>query len=274
MTGIVYMLLTALCWSFMGVCIKGNTQSFLLISAINCGIGLILNVGLNRSKFVFNKTVIIAALAQFMMTLSFTLANQFTSVGNAIVLQNTSIVFVIIYQSLLKKKIPKLSDLLVICLILSGVVIFFIDSLTFQGMIGNLVAIFCGAVYGLQFYENSKENAHQYTSLVVAYLLGISLLAFDIQSVGKVTLNQWVLLIIQGLICNGLGNYFFTKGIQIVNPLTGNMICMLEILFSPCWAYLFFREAMGQWAFIGAVIIVVGIALHLYEENIYSKKEI
>ena len=52
MIGYIYMLLTALCWSFAGVCIRFNSQTAIMISAINGLIGLILNSIMNKQKIL------------------------------------------------------------------------------------------------------------------------------------------------------------------------------------------------------------------------------
>lgn len=267
MIGYIYMLLTALCWSFAGVCIRFNSQSAIVIAGINGLIGLILNSIINRQKILINKTIIVGAIAQFMMGITFTFANQLTTVGNAIILQYTSMIFVLIYQTIDTKKLPTLKQIGIVCIVIIGMITFFFESLSLKGMIGNIISIISGAFYGLQFYVNTKKEANPVSSMLLAFMMNTTLLLFVFKDIPSIAINEWGVLLVQGIVCAGLGSFFFSKGISLVHPLSANILCMLEIIFSPLWALLLFKEKMSFYAIIGAVIMVFGIILNLYMEN-------
>lgn len=265
--GYIYMFLTALCWSFAGVCIRFNSQSAIMITAINGLIGLTLNTLINRQKLVVNKIVILAAIAQFMMGMTFTYANQLTTVGNAIILQYTSMIFVLLYQSIDTKRLPYLKQVAAVLLVIVGMVTFFFESLTFAGMLGNVISIISGAFYGLQFYVNTKEKADPKSSMLLAFMMNTSLILLVFKDLPAVAISEWAVLLAQGIVCAGLGSYFFARGISLVPPLSANIICMLEIIFSPLWAFMIFGEQMSVNAIIGAIIMVIGIVLNLWMES-------
>jgi drug/metabolite transporter (DMT)-like permease len=272
--GYIYLVLTALFWSFAGICIRFNNQSALFISVINAMIGVCFNLIFNHQKIKLNKTILFAGFCQFMMGVTFILANQLTTVGNAIILQYTSMIFVLIYQCIDKRQLPKLKQILIIFVVIVGMILFFLDSISFQGLLGNIIAIISGAFYGLQFYINTKENADPYSSMIVNFLFSIALIGFVIRDFGNVTIVEWSAMATSGLICAGLGSLCFAKGISKVNALTANIICMLEIIFAPIWAYLIFHETIGQMSLIGAAIMLSGMLYHLYLENQINKKSV
>lgn len=196
--GYIYMFLTALCWSFAGVCMRFNSQSAIMITAINGLIGLSLNTVLNRQKLVINKTIVLAAVAQFMMGMTFTYANQLTIVGNAIILQYTSMIFVLLYQTIDTRKLPNLKQISIVLHVIIGMVTFFFESLTLAGMIGNVISIISGAFYGLQFYVNTKDGANPKSSMLLAFMMNSSLLLFVFKKIGYVALSEWAVLLLQG----------------------------------------------------------------------------
>lgn len=265
--GYIYLLLTALFWSFAGICIRFNHQSALLISVVNAVIGISFNLIFNHQKFRLNKTILLAGFCQFMMGVTFVFANQLTTVGNAIILQYTSMIFVLIYQSIDKKRLPKLQQIMVIFVVIIGMSLFFFDSISFKGMLGNIIAIISGAFYGLQFYVNTKENANPYSSMITNFLFSISLIVFVYKDFVNVTSVEWIAMAGSGLICAGLGSLCFARGIAIVNPFTANIICMLEIIFAPLWAYFIFQETIGELSLVGAVIMLTGMIYHMCMEN-------
>lgn len=272
--GYIYLLLTALFWSFAGICIRFNNQSALLISVINAVIGISFNLVFNHQKFKLNKTILFAGFCQFMMGITFVFANQLTTVGNAIILQYTSMIFVLIYQCVDKRKFPKLQQIIIIFVVIIGMILFFLDSISFKGVLGNIIAIISGAFYGLQFYINTKAKADPYSSMIINFLFSISLIGFVINDFGYVTTVEWTAMAGSGLICAGLGSLCFARGISLVNAFTANIICMLEIVFAPIWAYLIFHETIGQMSFVGALIMLSGMLYHLYLENQINKKSI
>ncbi|WP_041138377.1 DMT family transporter [Beduini massiliensis] len=271
--GYIYLLLTALFWSFAGICIRFNNQSALLISVTNAGIGISFNLIFNHQKVKWNKTILFASFCQFIMGITFICANQLTTVGNAIILQYTSMIFVLIYQCIDKRKLPKLQQIGIIFMVILGMILFFFDSISFKGMLGNIIAILSGAFYGLQFYVNTKEKADPYSSMIISFIFSLLLIGFVIKDFRNVTTVEWTAMAGSGLICAGLGSLCFARGIVRVNAFTANIICMLEIVFAPIWAYLIFQEVLGPMSFIGAIVMVTGIVGHLYLENKKIKKK-
>ena len=147
---------TAVCWSFMGILTKWNTQSPFLIGGVTSTIVLVFTLVVARPQLRFSPLIVGVGLASFFTGLTFRYANQLTTVGNAIVLQYTSMIFVIVYQSLAERRMPALRHVLVVLGAFAGMALFFMGSLSAEGMLGNLLAIASGASFGLQFYLNSR----------------------------------------------------------------------------------------------------------------------
>ncbi|MFR2951147.1 MAG: hypothetical protein ACLTKG_07460 [Collinsella intestinalis] len=78
---------TAVCWSFMGILTKWNTQSPFLIGGVTSTIVLVFTLVVARPQLRFSPLIVGVGLASFFTGLTFRYANQLTTVGNAIVLQ-------------------------------------------------------------------------------------------------------------------------------------------------------------------------------------------
>ncbi|GIT57850.1 MAG: hypothetical protein Ct9H300mP18_12790 [Candidatus Neomarinimicrobiota bacterium] len=46
--------------------------------------------------------------------------------------------------------------------------------------------------------------------------------------------------------------------LKYVSALDAILVGMLEPVFNPIWVYIFVGEAMGEWAFIGAALVIIG----------------
>lgn len=268
--GCCYMFLTAICWSLAGVLIRFNSQTGLMISTVCSCIAFLFNILFYRQKWIINKTVIFVAICQYIMGITFIYANQLTTVGNAIVLQYTSMIFVLIYQSIDERKLPKKRQLGIVFMVVVGMFLFFFDDISFEGMIGNILAIISGLFFGLQFYVNSKEQADAYTSTQLSYFISMLGICFVFKDLPTIQSTEWMTMIISGVIQTALGGIFFAKGIVLIEAFTANVICMSEVILAPLWAYLIFHETISLMSLVGGTLIILGILFNImfdYFEN-------
>ena len=107
--GYADLFLTALCWSFVGLFTRSNACSAWLTSAVASLSGLLFLLVVVRPTLRFTKRAVLVGLASCVTSLTFIFANKLTSVGNAIVLQYSSTIFVIIYESIERRHLPHAS---------------------------------------------------------------------------------------------------------------------------------------------------------------------
>lgn len=252
-----YVAITALCWSTGGLFIKSVEQSGFLIVGAEAFFALVFCLLFQRHRFQWTKFVLMTGFFQFLMQICFVFANLLTTVGNTIVLQYTSMIFVLIYQSLDKRRLPKPYQLLVIVLALTGMVTFFFDQLSWDGLLGNILAIASGAFLGAQFYLNTKEQADANSSLYIQYFLCAltTLVYLAVHPSIQVSVSDGLYLLAAGIVTNGISGIFFAKGIEGISGFTANIICMSEAVLAPIWAFLFLHERLSPAACIGAVLI-------------------
>ncbi|MDF9824757.1 drug/metabolite transporter (DMT)-like permease [Breznakia sp. PF5-3] len=264
--GYLYLFITAFCWSTAGTFIRFNSQSGLLIACIGSVVALFFNLCFYRKQWKFNSTILAVAIFQVICGITFIYANQLTSVGNAIVLQYTSMIFVLIFESVDKRRLPMLRQLVIIAIVIFGMVLFFLDSISVKGMIGNALAIISGAFFGLQFYINTKPLADAYSSTNISYCLTMLFLVFIFHDLFKVRSLEWGAMLASGVFQTALGGIFFAKGIKEVSAFTANVICMSEIILAPLWTFILFHETISIVSLFGAFIIVLGILANIYIE--------
>ena len=113
--GTVYVLLSAIFFSLGGVLIKGIPWSPLTIQggrSIFASVVIICYMLFSRRKFVINRSVILGAICNFVMALTFVAATKMTTAANAIVLQFTEPIFVILLMWVIYKIKPGKAELL------------------------------------------------------------------------------------------------------------------------------------------------------------------
>lgn len=271
--GYVYALLTALCWSTAGLFVRYINQSAFVIAGSTGLIAFIFNQLVNRNSIKLTKFTILIGLCQLIMHISFVYANQLTSIGNAIVLQYSSMIFVLIYQSIDKRKLPSSYQYIIITMAAIGMMIFFLDSFSLQGNIGNLLAVLSGAFFGLQFYLNTKEKADPTSSLMIQYLISI-LIMIPIVMIKPIKFSSQdvMFIVLSGVFQTGLSGIFFAKCIVKIPAFSANVICMSEVIIAPIWAFIFLNEVFTPYTLIGAIIIICSLLLNVYMEYLTKEK--
>ena len=255
---------TAVLWSFIGVLVRGNSQSPFLIGGVSAVVTATFLLLTCRPRLVFNRTVVLSGVSAFVTGCTFNFANQLTTVGNAIVLQYTSMIFVIVYQAVAERRLPAGYKVLSVAFAFMGMALFFFDELSPQGMLGNILSIVSGAAFGLCFFLNTRPDAAPLASSLVSNACAAVPLLFFAGRLCTVAPHEWGFMVIQGLLCSGMASVLYARGIAKTPAFMANLICMSEVVMAPVWSYLFFGEVFGRMAFVGASIIISVIVVNLW----------
>ena len=206
----------------------------------------------------------------FVTTVLFMFANKMTSAANAIVLQYTAPVFVLIASTLASKSKFKLADICTIALTLFGIVLFFVDHLGEGAIAGDIMALLSGATFAGVFFFNGLPDSSPPDASLLGCALSLLLVPFmftDAQVVAGGAL-PWVAILLIGVIQQGCAYYFFSKGVQQTGPVAASIICTAEPILNPLWVFLVMGETPGFLSLIGGAIVVVSISVY----NVMSAK--
>ena len=260
--GPLLVFISALCFSTCGVAMKYVPWHAMAInSARNCLGILVLLVYLlaTRHKIKINRAVLIGALAITLSQIFFMFANKLTTAGNAIILQFTAPVWVIIFSIAVFKKKPSKIDLTAVVLVFAGVLCFFIDGLSEGNTLGNVMAVASGMTYSWVFLMNEDKEADPISSTFISMMLNIVIgLPWLIRTdLAAATQSTWIALIVLGIVDVGLGYVLLAIGIQKTPAVAACLISGIEPIANPIWVALIYGEILTPLAFIGAAIVFV-----------------
>ena len=262
------MALCAALWSIGGLFVKLISWDPMLIAGMRSLIAAAatgIYILLIRQKLVFNKWSLLSGLAVGSVCGMFVFANKLTTAANAIVLEYSSPVWVLLIGTLfLHKKIHR-RDILVVAAALCGIALFFMDQLTPGGMIGNIIAIVSGISMAMVFIANSQaadSDAVRYTGILLGHsmcgVLGIiGLFIYPFHPTGAEI--GYILLL--GVVQIAIPYILLAIASKHCPALAGNLISMLEPLLNPVWVMLFYGETPGFFAMIGSAVIIGSVAI-------------
>lgn len=275
--GPLYLLFAAVLWSTAGVLTKFIPWSALSVACVRGVVAALVQILYTRTfRIKITKPVLLTACCYLGETLLFTFANKMTSAGSAIVLQNTSPLYIILMSLIVLKQKPSKLDCCVGVVIFSGILLSMLDTLRggelpgSSPMLGNLLALLSGVFYAGIFFTSRLPGANSLHSTILGnalYVLLLPSLFFDEAVMNPASTSvpawqSWAAMLFMGACQLGLSWICFSKGIKTTPALQASFITMVEPVLNPILALLLLGEAMGTLSIIGSVLVVVTIAAH------------
>lgn len=212
---------------------------------------------LRRPQFTWSSAQIGGGVAYAFTGFLFITATKWTTAANAIILQYTAPVYVALFGIWFLKESVRKMDWFLIAGILGGMVLFFFDQLSMEGLWGNILAILSSITFAW-FILFLRKQKHQ--SPVESVLIGSAIAAmigFPFMFDSLPDLQSWLALLFLGLIQQGLALFLYTTAIKHVTALEAIVISTLEPIFNPIWVLWFIGELPGFWALAGGSVVIV-----------------
>ena len=260
--GICYVLIAAALFSIGGLCIKMVPWNPLAINGARSLISvMVLAIYLKsiKHKLVFTPAVLFGAVCMTGTTSLFCVANKLTTAANAIVLQFTAPIFVILLMWALKNVKPQKLDIVACGVVFSGIICFFVDGLLVGNMLGNVIAVLSGVCYAGVFMMNSFEKSDAISSVFLGHALsavtGIGFVFketdFSVQTISGI--------LILGVFQMAIAYIFMSKGLEQISAITASLTSAIEPILNPLLVALFWGEMVSALSLIGAFIVVLGV---------------
>jgi drug/metabolite transporter (DMT)-like permease len=248
---------TAVLWSFGGVLIKSVPWNPLAIAGVRSLIALpVLLAAARRNPLPRSGDEAWGAAAYALTVISFVSATKLTTAANAILLQYTAPVWVVLFGRLLLGERVKRFDLAAIAVTFCGMGLFFMDRLSLSGAGGNALAILSGLAFALlAVFLRRQKNASPVSSVLLGNLLTA---AIGLPFAGPPWPDAagWAALLLLGVFQIGLSYVLYTAAIRHVPALEAILILFVEPVLNPVWVFLVLGETPGPWAFAGGAVVI------------------
>lgn len=272
---ILLILFAVLLWSTGGLFIKLTT-----LNAIHVNFGraffaaIVVGVFIAfRRQLKFDWFIIFVSIFYAATLTSFVYANKNTTAANAIFLQYTAPVYILIFAPLILKEKFRVTDLITVVVCLAGMSLFFLEEANAQNVLatnifaGNIAGLVSGVCLGLYFVLLRHPRSLQFNpALSVFYgniIIIIFMLPFILFNPQVPTTLDILAISYLGIFQIGLAYILFTYGLaKGVRSLDASIIGFVEPLLNPVWVFLFIKETPSKWAIIGGIIIIGAIVFH------------
>ncbi len=257
-----YLILAAVSWSTSGVLVKMlDWQPVAILAGRSLFAVIVFLVYLRRVPTKFNRWKILAAAGSILTQFLFVTSTKLTTAANAIFLQYTAPIYVVLLAFWFLREKPSRTDWLSMFVIFAGMFLFFGDKLSTDGFYGNVLAILSGVTSAIMIvsFRAQKDGAPAESALIASFAMAV----FGFPSLLKETwtVTDWSIIAYLGLFQIGLAFVFFTIGIKHIPALEANLVGTLEPVLNPVWVFLFLGERMGTYALFGGLVVLAGVAL-------------
>jgi drug/metabolite transporter (DMT)-like permease len=227
---------------------------------------------LRRIPFRFSRDQIIAAVAYSLTMILFVTATKMTTAANAILLQYTNPVFVILFGYFFLDEKTDVTDILTVLGVLGGLALFFSGdssgALFRSGNLGIILALGSGLTFGIctVFLRRQKEGRPE-DSLILAHFLTF---AFSVPfwfTVSLPDMKSTAGLLLLGIFQVGLPSILYARGLTRITAVSAVLITMIEPVMNPVWVALFYKEFPSVQAVCGGAVILFFIFLRVFIKN-------
>jgi DME family drug/metabolite transporter len=265
---ILFVLAAAIIWSTGGLFIKAAGFSSIALSsgrALLAGVTIALVT--RRERFGFNRVTLLAAVFYAALLFLFVLSTKLTTAANAIFLQYTAPVYILLLEPLLYKERFRPRDALVVFVCIVGMSLFFVGKLRPQDVAGNLAALASGvffALFVLLLRHHKAREVNRASAVIYGnFLLAIACAPALLSEAAGASAKDWLLVAYLGVIQLGAGYALFTAGMaRGVRSLDAGIVGYIEPVLNPLWVFLFIGERPSRFALIGGAIIISAVAAH------------
>ena len=263
--GLLLIFLASVLFSLGGLLIKVIPWQALTINAWRCGISvcmLLLFAKITHHKLKLTPGVWAGAAAMCLTVSSYALANKLTTAANAILIQFTNPVFVILFLWLFFHEKPKKLDIITCMVVFGGIACFFLDGLSAGNLLGNAVALFSGLCYAWVFLLNKIPGGDPLYSTILGHamcvLIGLPSAVRETEYSGPIILCA----ILMGVFQLGLAYVCFTTGIRTAPPVSASLVSGIEPILNPVLVAIVLGESLSGLALLGGAIVFISIMVY------------
>ena len=255
-------------WSTGGLFIKWTALSaFELTFGRSLLAALVVAFFTRREGFGVNPMTVLTSVLYAGLLILFVVATKLTTAANAIFLQYTAPIYVLVLEPLFYKEKFRRADLITVVACIAGMSLFFVGKLRPQDVRGNLAALasgLCFAFYILLLRHPHSQRVNRASSVIYGNLLLVIITApIGVAALEHMSARDAGIVLYLGVFQIGVAYTLFTLGMaRGVRSLDAAIVGYIEPVLNPVWVFIFLGERPSGWALLGGTIIIAAVTSH------------
>ncbi len=261
--GLLAVFTAALMWSTGGLFVKLVTFNAMQISFFRCSIAALVFAVLFRKRLLqVNMLTFVNAFFYASVLTAYVIALKLTTAANAIFLQSTAPIYVLIFEPILLKTSYNRINIITIIVCIIGMFFFFLGKISPEHLEGNLVALFSGIMFAALFLGLRKnDNKYQLSSIFYGNIIVALICIPFLSGIENVNFSNLWMVSFLGVFQIGLAYAVFSYGLSRVLAIEASIISLVEPVLNPVWVFIGYGEIPSFMAIVGGIIILSAITL-------------
>lgn len=260
--GVLLVAAAALLWSTGGIGIKWLSEPPLKIAFYRSATAAVALFLIFRPRVWRWTPAFLVGIGSYAACLTtFVLATKWTSAANAIFLQYSGVVWVLLLSPFVLKEPFHRRDAIAVGIALLGMTLFFLGKFESRGYAGEITALVSSVFFAILVLALRGERGGG-AEAVVTYgnvLAALAILPF-VWGELAVTPQSALVLTFLGVVQIGGAYALFVAGLRDVTATQASLVGMLEPISNPIWVLLFLGERPGPFSILGGAIVLGAIA--------------
>ena len=254
----------ALLWSSGGLGIKVISEPALTVACYRSGVAAVALFALFRPRYPRLTPAFALAVVSYAACLTtFVIATKWTTAANAIFLQYSGVVWILLFSPRLLHEPLRTRDVIAIGLALGGMALFFAGRFDTHARMGDGVALVSGLFFAILVMSLRHQRGAPAEAATIwgSVLAALALLPVVAQS----PLPAWrsvAVLLFLGIFQIAGAYALFLCGLKTVTAVQASLVGMVEPIANPIWVFLVLGERPAPPAALGAAVVLGAIAWH------------
>ena len=261
--GIFFVFIAGLLWSTGGLLIKLISLTAMQLAFFRCFIAAITFGSLFRKKILLvNKLTFINSVFYAAILITFVIATKKTTAANAIFLQSTAPIYVLIFEPIFNKTKYERINVITVAVCMVGMLLFFVGKIEPGHLEGNIIALFSGLAFA-SFFLGMKKNDPKFQNSSIFYgnvLVAIISIPF-LFSLETLKTDDFLMVTFLGVFQIAFAYAFFSAGLKRIFAVEASIISMIEPVLNPVWVFIGYGEIPSVTGIIGGIIILTSITV-------------
>jgi len=277
-TARLQVLAAAILFSTGGAAIKMDAFTAAQTSCLRSGIAAVTLLLWLRGRFQWSWTVAAAAVAYAGILTLFVTATKLTTAANAILLQATAPLYLLVLGPLVLHERFRRRDIVFIGALFLGLVLCVAgrppESATAPNpALGNTLGAASGFVWALTLMalrylgRDDRTGAAPVSAVVLGNVLACAVALPWAVPLPGASAGAWATLAYLGVFQIGLSYLLLSSAVGRLPALETSLLLLLEPVLNPVWAWLVHGEDPGSWTIVGGAVILGATALKVIVDS-------
>ena len=271
-------IVAALLFSTGGAGIKLESFTALQVSMVRSGIAALTLLLWLRQRPAWNLGTLGAGIVYAATLTLFVAATKLTTAANAIYLQSTAPLYLLILAPLVLHERVRRGDVLYVVAIAAGMLLCFVGSPAATGTatnpgLGNLLGAATGLTWALTLValrrigRDDTSRGGTVGAVVAGNVFACLAAAAFALPLPSASAGEWATLVYLGVCQIGLAYICLSAAIQNLPALEISLLLLLEPVLNPVWTWMVRGENPGLWTIGGGAVILAATAVKVTHDT-------